>query len=155
MLPAPTSIAATPSAMSGASWTPAVPPPPVGGAPLGIELGDGLPVAADDARRLAEGLADGRLVGAGRVVDGLALTLDVLIPAVPLAEPVGLGEPAAPGENVAGVDGGDDPVQADAEASTVKVAKPAAVNLAPRPFRAMAVRIFAGPPVSPEKRRGP
>jgi hypothetical protein len=131
-----------------------VPPPPVGGAAVGNGLGDGLRVA-DDAGLLAEGLADGLLVdpgevdgladgvlvGPGDVVDGLAgglvLALGVPIAALPLAEADGVGEPAAPGENV-GVEGGEDPVQAEieAEASTVMVAKPAAVNLAVSPLRA-------------------
>jgi hypothetical protein len=122
---------------------------------VGNGLGDGLRVA-DDACLLAEGLADGLLatpgevvdgladgllVGPGEVVDGLAgglvLALGVPIAALPLAEADGVGEPAAPGENV-GVEGGEDPVQADseAEASTVMVAKPAAVNLAVIPLRA-------------------
>jgi hypothetical protein len=153
MLPAPASLAAAPSAMSGASWNPAVPPPPVGGAAVGNELADGLRVGADDAGRLVEGLADGlpavaaRLVEglpavAGRLVEvlteGLALAFGVLVRGVPLAAAVRVGEPAAPGENVAGVAGGEDPVQAetDAVARTVKVAKPAAVSLALSPFPA-------------------
>jgi hypothetical protein len=115
-----------------------VPPPPVGGAAVGIGLGDGLRVA-DDAGRLADGLDDGLFVGPCEDVDGLAcglvLAVGVPIPDLPLAEAVGVGEPAAPGENVAGVEGGEDPEQAASE-STVKVAKPAAVNLALNPLRA-------------------
>lgn len=137
-----------------------MPPPPVGGAAVGNGLGDGLRVARE-AGRLAEGLADGLLVGPGEVADGLAggladgladgllvgrgevadglagelvLALGVPIAALPLAEAVGVREPAAPGENVVGVEGAD-PVQAESEteASTV-TAKPAAVNLALSPL---------------------
>ena len=126
----------------------------MGGAALGNGLGDELRVAGDVCL-LAEGRADGLFVGRGEVVDGLAdevlvgpgevddglagglvLALGVPSAALPLAEAVGVGEPAAPGENV-GVEG-EDPVQAEseAEASTVTVAKPAAVNFALSPLRA-------------------
>jgi hypothetical protein len=125
-----------------------VPPPPVGGAAVGNGLGDGLRVA-DAADRLAEGLADGLLVGPGEVVgelagglvldvlvaDGLVLAVGVPVPAVPPAEALDVGEPAAPGENDAGVEGGEDPEHAESE-STTKVAKPTAVNLALSPLRA-------------------
>jgi hypothetical protein len=141
-------MAAAPSTKNGASWSPAVPPPPVGGAAVGNGLGEGLRLA-DAAARLAEGLADGLFVGPGEevdgladgllvdglVVDGLVLAVGVSVPAVPLAEAVGPGEPAAPGENVAGVEGAEDPVQAVSE-STAKTMKLAAVNLALSTLRA-------------------
>src|ERR1035441_3397266 len=77
MLPAPARIAATPSPKSRASWNPAVPPPPVGGAAVGNGLAAGLGVADG----LAEGLAE-----------GLALALGVLPLAVPLGRIVGVAE---------------------------------------------------------------
>src|ERR1022692_919034 len=54
MLPAPARIAATPSPKSRASWNPAVPPPPVGGAAVRNGLAAGL--------RVAEGLLAGENV---------------------------------------------------------------------------------------------
>src|SRR5271165_388392 len=45
MLPAPASTAAVPSPRSRASCNPAVPPPPVGGATVGISLVDEVPEA--------------------------------------------------------------------------------------------------------------
>src|SRR5712692_8626524 len=76
MLPAPTSIAAPPRPKSRASWNPAVPPPPVGGAAVGNGLADGLGVA--DALGVADGDAD-----------GVALALGVVTLAVPLDKAVG------------------------------------------------------------------
>jgi hypothetical protein len=140
MLPAPASIAAAPSPKSRASWNPAVPPPPVAGAAVGNGLADRLgdadrPGDADgrgDADRLgdAEGRGD---------AEGLPLALGRL---------VGVAEPVAPGENVAGVAEGEDPVQAetDADASMVKAAQPTVVSLALNPVPAMIARTFMGPP---------
>ena len=129
MLPAPARIAATPSPKSRASWNPAVPPPPVGGAAAGNGLAAGL------------GVADG-------LAEGLALARGVLTLAVPLGRIVGVAEALLAGENVGGVAEGEDAVQAetDAEASMAKVAQLAAVNLALRPAPTMVVRIFMGPP---------
>src|ERR1022692_1553711 len=129
MLPAPARIAATPSPKSRASWNPAVPPPPVGGAAVGNGLAAGL------------GVADG-------LAEGLALALGVLTLAVPLGRIVGVAEALLAGENVVGVAEGEDAVQAetDAEASMAKVAQLAAVNLALSPAPTMVVRIFMGPP---------
>ena len=129
MLPAPARIAATPSPKSRASWTPAVPPPPVGGAAVRIGLAAGL--------RVADGLAE-----------GLALALGVLTLAVPLGRIVGVAEPLLAGENVVGVAEGEDAEQAetDAEAIMVNVAQLAAVNLALSPAPTVVVRIFMGPP---------
>src|ERR1022692_895082 len=137
MLPAPARIAATPSPKSRASWNPAVPPPPVGGAAVGNGLAAGLGVAEG----LADGLADG-------LAEGLALALGVLTLAVPLGRIVGVAEALLAGENVVGVAEGEDAVQAetDAEASMAKVAQLAAVNLALSPAPTMVVRIFMGPP---------
>jgi hypothetical protein len=149
MLPAPASIAAAPSPKSRASWNPAVPPPPVAGAAVGNGLADRLgdadrPGDADgrgDADRLgdAEGRGD---------AEGLPLALGVVALALPLGRLVGVAEPVAPGENVAGVAEGEDPVQAetDADASMVKAAQPTVVSLALNPVPAMIARTFMGPP---------
>jgi hypothetical protein len=110
---------------------------------VGIDLGDGLLAGA---RRVVDGLAVGLLVDAGRlagglvvgaprlveeVTEGVTLALGVPVPALRLAEAVGVGEPDAPGENVVGVEGGEDPEHADSdrEASTVTAAKPTAVSV--------------------------
>jgi hypothetical protein len=129
MLPAPARIAATPSPKSRASWNPAVPPPPVGGAAVRNGLAAGL--------RVADGLAEGLAVAVG----GLTL-------AVPLGRILGVAEALLPGENVVGVAEGEDAEQAetDAEASMVNAAQLAAVNLALSPAPTVVVRIFMGPP---------
>jgi hypothetical protein len=114
-----------------------VPPPPVAGAAVGNGLADGLRVADGDADGL--GVADG-------LAEGLTLALGVVTLAVPLGRIVGVTELVRPGENVAGVAEGEDPVQAetDAEASMVKVAQPTTVNLALSPVPMMVVRIYVG-----------
>jgi|SRR5450631_36600 len=129
MLPAPARIAATPSPKIRASWNPAVPPPPVGGAAVRNGLAAGL--------RVADGLAE-----------GLALALGVLTLAVPLGRIFGVAEALLAGENVVGVAEGEDAEQAetDAEASMVNAAQLAAVNLALSPAPTVVVRIFMGPP---------
>jgi hypothetical protein len=125
MLPAPVRIAATPSPKSRASWNPAVPPPPVGGAAVRNGLAAGL-----------------------RVAEGLAVALGVLTLAVPLGRIFGVAEALLAGENVVGVAEGEDAEQAetDAEASMVNAAQLAAVNLALSPAPTVVVRIFMGPP---------
>src|SRR5216683_3918842 len=119
MLPAPARIAAPPRPKSRASWNPAVPPPPVGGAAVGNGLSDGLGVAACDADGLGVAACD---------ADGLG----VVTLAVPLDKPVGVAETLAPGENLVGAAEGEDAVQAETatEASMAKVPQPMAVNLA-------------------------
>lgn len=56
----------------------------------------------------------------------------------------------APGDNFGSVALGADPVQptTDAEATMVRVAKPAAVSLAPNPVPAAVVRVFMGLPIA-------
>ena len=150
MLPVPARMASAPSPKSGASWNPAVPPPPVAGAAEGTGLADRLGVA--DGRGVAEwlgvadGLADGRGV-ADRLADGLSLAPGVVAPVVP-GRCVGVAEPLVGGENGVGAAEGAEPVQAetDAEASMVNVAQPATVSLAPSPVLMMVARIFMRPP---------
>jgi hypothetical protein len=141
MVPAPASIAAPPTPKSRASWNPAVPPPPVGGAAVGNGLVDGLGVSDGDA----DGLADSLGV-TDRDADGLAL--GVVTSAVSLAEAVGVAETLPPGENLVGAAEGEDAVHAEiaAEASMVKVPQPMAVNLALSPVAAVVVRTFMEPP---------
>jgi len=127
MLPAPARIAARPSPKSRASWNPAVPPPPVGGA------------AAGNGLAARPGVAEGLALALG------VLALGVLALAAPLGGIVGVAEALLAGENVVGVAEGEDAVQAetDAEASMAKVAQ-MAVNLALAPAPTMVVRIFIG-----------
>jgi hypothetical protein len=158
MLTAPTRIAAPPRLKSRASWNPAVPPPPVAGAVVGNGLPDGLAVAgrAADGLGVADCAADGLGVAgcaadglgvADRLAEALAFALGLVV-SVPLGRDVGVADPVSPGENVAGVAGGEEPEQAetDAEASMVKVAQPATVNLPLSPVPMMVVRIFMGRP---------
>jgi hypothetical protein len=129
MLPAPARIAAPPRPKSTGFWNPAVPTPPVAGAPMAIGLVDGLGVAGCDAERLA-------------LASGVATFV------VPLGGTVAVAEPLPPGEKVAGVGEGDDVAQAarDAEASVARVAQAAAVILALSPVPALVARIFMGSP---------
>jgi hypothetical protein len=136
------------------SWNPAVPPPPVGGAPFGIGLvvgGDG----DEFPSRVVEGLADGLFEpaapglgvvlpalgvvppGLGVVPPGLGVVppgLGVLVPAVPLEEETaGLAEVLLVGEDVGGnAAEGEDDVQADtaAQANMAAMPQPAARHVA-------------------------
>jgi hypothetical protein len=139
-LPAPSSTATPPSTTSGMSWKPAVPPPPVAGAPTGNGLGDGLGDGDADTDGVAEGVADG-------VAEGVALALSLgEAVAVPLALGVGVAVP--PGENEDPAEGGVDPVQAEtvAEASMVMVPQPRMVSPLRSPVTALAPRTIMDPP---------
>lgn len=159
MLPAPASSAAPPRPKSRPSWIPAVPPPPVAGAPVGtgtVAVGVAVGVvvadgdAVGDAVGLAEGLADG-------LADGLGLALGPR--AVPLKNPV--GEAVAPAAGVPVV------VQAEmaVEATMAATPQPMAVNRALSPVRALVVPTVMEPPHAsarwrprfpgPRKRRRP
>jgi hypothetical protein len=143
MLPAPASIAAAPSPRSRVPWNPAVPPPPVGGAPVGIGLvvgGDG----DEFPSLLVEGLADGRADGLfewlvlGLGVLGLGVPevgvpeLGVLVPPVPLGETAGLAGLLAVGEDVGGSAAeGEDVVQAETTAQANMAAMPQPTALKP------------------------
>ena len=110
------------------SWNPAVPPPPVGGAPFGIGLvvgGDG----DEFPSRVVEGLADGlgdelfdpAAPGLGVVLPGLG----VLVSAAPLEETAGLAEVLLVGDDVGGSAAeGEDVVQADTAAQAKRAAMP-------------------------------
>jgi hypothetical protein len=120
-----------------------MPPPPVGGAAVGIGRGDGL----GDGDRLAEdragGLA-GEVAGAGEVAEGPALRVGVLVGVVPLRAAVAVAEGLLTGEDedvggvvadevdgIGSVAGGEDDEQAEtaAETSTVAMPQPTAVHL--------------------------
>ena len=125
------------------SWNPAVPPPPVGGAPFGIGLvvgGDGDEFPSRVVEGLADGLADGLfepvVPGLGVVLPALGVVppglgvmlpgLGVLVPAVPLEEETaGLAEVLLVGEDVGGnAAEGEDDVQADTAAQANMAAMP-------------------------------
>jgi hypothetical protein len=161
------------------SWNPAVPPPPVRGAPFGIGLvvgGDGDEFPSRVVEGLADGLADGLfepvapglgvvLPGLGVVLPGLGVLLPglgVLVPAVPLEEEAaGLAEVLLVGEDVGGnAAEGEDDVQADTAAQANMAAMPQptarrAIELAPVPTFMEAPhrprRLKAGP----QMRQGP
>jgi hypothetical protein len=151
MLPAPTTIAAPPRPTRKVSWNPAVPPPPVSGAAVGKVLADGL--GAGECEWV--GVGDGEWLGVGvSLAEGLVLGVGVLVAvSVTVGEPVGVaglvpvGDP--PGDSDGGVAEGVPLVQAatDADASTVTVAQPIALNLAPSGFPAIVGRIFREPPL--------
>jgi hypothetical protein len=129
MLPAPARMAAPPRLKSKGSWSPAVPPPPVAGAPTGT------------------GRADRSRVGDGDA-EGLALGLGVVDPAGLLGERLAVAEPLAPGENEGGVAEGEDPEQAatEAEATMAKVAQLAAVTFALSPAATLVMCMLMGSP---------
>jgi hypothetical protein len=138
MLPTPAAMAVPPSTASPAFWNPAVPPPPVTGATVGIGVNEGI------GDGLAEGSGLGLLESDGLgEADGLALAL---------AEALGLGEtltdeePVTAGVNTAG--GVELDVQAESatQASTVVKPQPTAVSLTRCAVHAMAVRAFIEPP---------
>ena len=155
MPPRPATIAAPPSTASPASWNPAVPPPPVTGAPSGTGLGDGLAEGSGLGICDADGLA---LVLALVVVlaDELALVLVLVVVrgeepplAVPVAVPVAVELAPAEGMKVdgGGVEAGLE-VQAESatQASMVVRPQPTAVSRTRCDVHAMAVRALIEPP---------
>jgi hypothetical protein len=135
-------MAAAPSTASPTSWNPAVPPPPVTGAAVGIGLNDG--VGGGDVVGLGVGLS----LGVGLPV-GELLLLAVLVAVevgvgvalavgrYPVREEEGVGSPPVPPE-----------VQAASatQASTVMRPQPTAVSLSRCAVHAMAVRPLIEPP---------
>ena len=163
MLPRPATIAPPPSTASPASWNPAVPPPPVTGAPMGAGLDDGLGegcglvlVDADGlALVVALALADELvLVLVLALADELALALALVLvrgEVPPLAVPVAVELVPAEGMNVdgGGVDVVAEPeVQAEraTQASMVVRPQPTAVSRTRCDVHAMAVRALIEPP---------
>jgi hypothetical protein len=159
MLPAPATIAAAPTASSRPSWNPAVLPPPVTGAPLGIvvdwvgvgvtvwvtvTVGVGLLVAGVLALEVLV-----LLVMPGVVTWAVLLGVEVL-PAVPVPVEALVDVPAMVKEDTDG-DGDPDPEHAERVAmpSMVRTPQPAAVSLALSAVLPIAVRAFIGPPHAP------
>jgi hypothetical protein len=127
-------MAATPSTASPASWKPAVPPPPVTGAAVGIGLNEG--VGAGLSEGVGLGLADADGVGDA------------------LAEALSLAEPLAEGERIdTDADGlpvpvpVPVPVQAESatQASTVIRPQPTAVCRTRRAVHPMALSVLIDP----------
>jgi hypothetical protein len=128
-------MAAAPRPRSGASWNPAVPPPPVAGAAVttGLAVWRGVAVAT------AEGVA--------LALD--VLPLDVLPLGVLLTRSGGVDEAAPEADNgVVEADGKDcagaDPEQADRDSDPSMVKAQPAASLAPGLVPPMVVRIFMG-----------
>jgi hypothetical protein len=135
-------MAAPPSTASQASWNPAVPPPPVNGATVGIGLGEGLcgGVPLGDPDGLVEVLP-------------LAGELPVPPPKASLVpdEPLAVGESTVTDEEglVDPVpDDVPDDVQAESatQASMVARPQPTAVSLTRGAVHAVPVRALIGPP---------
>ena len=157
MPPRPATIARPPTTASPASWNPAVPPPPVTGAPLGTGvyegLGDGLAeglwLALVDVDGVAEALAlalelELELADALALADAPALALaEVLAVAVEVALELALGEPlnTVTEEEVP-------EVQAESATQAIMVVRPqpTAVCRTRCDVHAMAVRTLIEPP---------
>jgi hypothetical protein len=158
MPPRPATIAPPPSTASPASWNPAVPPPPVTGAPSGTGLGDGLAegwgLGVCDADGLALVLAL-VVVLADELADELALVLALVVvrgEEPPLAVPVAVELAPAEGMNVdgGGVDGVEAGLEVQAESATqasmVVRPQPTVVSRTRCDVHAMAVRALIEPP---------
>jgi len=162
MLPAPASIAAPPAPKSAASCRPAVPPPPVAGAPVGTGAGEKV-VCVTVGDKVGDGLTgDGDGEGlAERLADGLGLALEEGTLAVPLKKPVGDGElpsraaDVASGVEMLGAAVGWAAVHAETaeQASTVTVPQPIAVSLARVAAVAMAARTVMNAPRARKRHR--
>jgi hypothetical protein len=144
MPPAPATIAAPPIMKSVACCIPAVPPPPVAGATVGVGVGVGLENGV--------GVADGVDVAVGVPV-GLPLSFAGRLTGAPEVVEV------AGGEVEADASGGVDPEQAAiaAQASTAMAPKPMTLSIALSRVPAMApmvVRSFMEPPHAPRRCEG-
>jgi len=145
-----------PMTSSEACWNPAVPPPPVAGAAVGVGLG----LAVTDGDGL--GVVDGDGVGEGEG-DGLVVGLGLELGLV-LGEPLGEPDPVtdAPvededeGVGSAPEDGFPEHAAMVTEASTVKMPQPTAASLVLDLVPETVLRTFMQPPhASGRKRRGP
>jgi hypothetical protein len=122
---------------------------------VGKVLADGLGAGECEWVGVGVGVGDGEWLGVGvSLAEGLVLGVGVLVAvsvtvgeAVGVAELVPVGDP--PGDSDGGVAEGVPLVQAatDADASTVTVAQPMALNLAPSGFPAIVGRMFREPPL--------
>jgi hypothetical protein len=155
MPPRPAAIAKPPTTASPASWNPAVPPPPVTGAPLGTGVYEGLGDGLAEGLRLALGDVDGlaeELALALELADADALALadapalalaEVLAVAVEVALELAVGEPlnTVTEEEVP-------EVQAESATQAIMVVRPqpTAVYRTRCDVHAMAVRTLIEPP---------
>jgi hypothetical protein len=138
MLARPAAMAVPPSTASPASWNPAVPPPPVTGASVGIGLGEGLGNGLNEGEALSLAVSDG-------LIEALSLAGEW---AEALSEGDSDGLLAVGDNTVTDPEGVPDDVQAESamQASMVVRPQPTAVSLTRCAVHAMAVRAFIGPP---------
>jgi hypothetical protein len=156
MLPAPASIAATPSPRSSVSCNPAVPPPPVTGAALGKGLLEEVAGVVAVLVTVAVAVAVA-VLGAGEfeltpgVLDAVLRPEDGvrLEEAGAVTDPV--GEVVTEGEKTVGVDVDEPEVHAETatRASRVRAAQQTAVSLAPGGVPAIVPRTFMDSPQAP------
>ncbi len=123
------------------SWTPAVPPPPVEGAPTGTGLDDGVAGWLADANGTGcEGDGDG---DGDALAEGLA---DELEPGARAVKKLPLGVAVTDGDVLPAAELPGVVVQAVVVARTARAAPPAAVSRARGRAPAMAVRALMEPP---------
>ena len=143
-------------------WNPAVPPPPVTGAPDGTLLDGGTVIvcvtvtsacgldAADAAPEDTPGVPDGEVLpDEAEASDEAEVPEDAELPED--AETVPVCEVVTVGEMIVGVEGEEDDVQAETvtEASRIRAPQHSAVSLAPNGVPAVVPRTFMDPPPAP------
>jgi hypothetical protein len=156
MPPAPASIAAAPSPRSSVPWNPAVPPPPLAGAPLGTWLAAGVTVTVSVTVVVFGGGAAGATVAvAVEVTPGVAdgEWLPDAEAAAAVRDPV--GEVVTDGVKTVGEDEDVDEVQAETAtgASRIRAPQQRVVSLAPAGLPAIVPRTFMAPPPAPHLHR--
>src|SRR6516164_5998482 len=145
MLARPAAMATPPSTASPASWNPAVPPPPVTGASVGIGLGEGIGegLSVPDSAGVAEGFSvpgePGELSPKASLLaaEPVALGDNTVTDEVGLLVPVPVPVPF------------DVQAESATQASMVIRPQPTAVSLTRCAVDAMAVRALIGPPHTP------
>src|SRR5271157_3245555 len=152
MLPAPTSIAAAPSPKSSPSCNPAVPPPPVTGAAVGISLVD--EVAGAVTVLVTVGVGVGVFVAVAEPELTPGVPEEVVLPDEGVVLPPEAGtlpEMLTDGVKVGIVGDEEDPLQAETATGARRVRAPQhrAVSLARSAVPAIVVRTFMGPPHAP------
>ena len=134
-------------------WNPAVPPPPVTGAPDGMLLvGDVVTVCVTVTTGCAVDVSAAAPEDTPGVPDGDVLPDEGDVPdeAVPDAVPVPVDELVTVGEMIVGVED-EDEVQAETATgpSSARAAQHSAVSLAPNGVPAVVPRTFMDPPPAP------
>jgi hypothetical protein len=132
-------MAAPPRMKSSGSSVPAVPPPPVDGAPTGTWL---------------DGWRDGEAAGVVLAGAGLAGVVVLLAGELLAGELLPVAGPLLPGENVGGVAEGGDDEQAATEASMATVMQPAAASLALSLVPGLTMCALIGSPHASGRKRG-